>query len=781
MTRHAAGQGVVKKLSNKWSLSKDPLCQAERIFYWIKPLRISHFFSLPYIATMKTLLCFLLLPLLSFGQPFSKDEIARYRAQAQKVTIITDNWGIPHIYGKTDADAVFGLMYTQCEQNFPRVERNYLEVFGRLAELEGERQVYGDLQMQLIYDTIAAKNYYAKSPEWLKKLLHAFADGVNYYLFRHPEVQPAVFKKFEPWFPLMYTDGSISATQMGGITERDTRNLYAAKDAGSTSFTEAPLRFTELKLAGSNGFAIAPSRTASGNSILYINPHVTFYYRTEAHMVSEEGLNVYGAATWGNFFIYQGFNEHCGWMHTSSYADVADVYKEKIVKKGSDLFYEYDGQLRPVRSRQIKVRYKQGDKIMEMPVTGYYTHHGPVMGSRGEDWLSLKERNRSLQALEQSWLRTKAKSFAGFKKVMDLRSNNSNNTVYADDQKNIAYWHGNFVPVRNPKLDWQLPVDGTTSATEWKGVHALEEIVHLYNPASGWIQNCNSTPFTASGNSSPQKQAYPEYMAPDGQNARAVNAARLLGTEKDITLDRIIEIGYNRYLAAFDILLPSLFRAYDDLVPGDSLKPGLKQPVEVLRRWDKTSSASSVATTLAIEWATRLAARMRPLKTDREATNAIANFGWLATNVSAKEKLQLLYQTVNDLQERFGTWHMAWGDVNRFQRNEKSTNSDFSDSAWSLPVGLASSAWGSLPSFNGRRFANTNKRYGVSGNSFIAAVEFGKKLKAKTILTGGESFDPSSPHFTDQAEGFINGRFKDIHFYREDVMNHAVRTYHPGE
>jgi acyl-homoserine-lactone acylase len=730
---------------------------------------------------MKTWIAFLFLPLFSFSQQFNKDEVARYKAQAQKVTITTDDWGIPHIYGRTDADAVFGLMYTQCEQNFSRVERNYLEVFGRLAEIDGERQIYGDLQMQLIYDSAAAKDDYAKSPEWLKKLLNAFADGVNYYLYKHPEVKPAVLKRFEPWFPLMYTDGSISATQMGGITERDTRSLYASKEPASTSMAEIPFDFTNLKLTGSNGFAIAPSRTASGNSILYINPHVTFYFRTEAHMVSDEGLNVYGAATWGNFFIYQGFNEHCGWMHTSSYADVADVYKEKIVKKGDALFYEYDGQLRPVQSKQVVVRYKKGNEVLQMPVTGYYTHHGPVMGSRGGDWLSLKERNRSLEALEQSWLRTKAKSFAEFKKVMDLRSNNSNNTVYADDQKNIAYWHGNFVPVRDPKLDWALPVDGTTPATEWKGVHKLDEIVHLYNPASGWIQNCNSTPFTSSGGSSPKKQAYPEYMAPDGQNARAVNAARLLSSARNVTLDKIIEIGYNRYLSAFDILLPSLFKAYDELPASDSLKTNLKQPVEILKRWDKTSSVSSIATTLAVEWATRLASKIPPPKTDREATNAIANFNWVAANVSSREKLQMLEQTLFDLQDKFGTWHMAWGDVNRFQRNEKSTNSDFNDKEWSLPVGLASATWGSLPSFNGRRFANTNKRYGVSGNSFIAAVEFGKKLKAKTIMTGGESFDPSSSNFTDQAEGFINGQFKDIHFYKEDVMKHAVRTYHPGE
>jgi acyl-homoserine-lactone acylase len=730
---------------------------------------------------MKYLLLFLFLPIAGSSQTFSPAEISHFKEQAQKVTITIDNWGIPHIHGHTDADAVFGLMYTQCEQNFARVERNYLEVFGRLAEVEGEQQLFGDLQMQMIYDTVAAKSDYARSPQWLKKLLQAFADGVNYYLVLHPETKPAVFQRFQPWFPLMYTDGSISATQMGGINLRDTRNLYDS--AGDKSLGAVPVYddFTQLRLTGSNGFAIAPSRTASKNSILYINPHVTFYYRTEAHMISDEGLNVYGAATWGNFFIYQGFNEHCGWMHTSSYADVADLYKEKIVHKNGDLYYEYNGQLKQVQSKRITVRYRNGSNLAEKQFTSYFTHHGPVMGSRGGGWLSLKERNRSLEALEQSWLRTKANSFSEFKKIMELRSNNSNNTVYADDQKNIAYWHGNFVPVRDPKLDWQLPVDGTTPATEWKGVHKLDEIVHVINPPSGFIQNCNSTPFTSSGTSSPNKKGYPEYMAPDGQNARALNAARLLNESNNITLDKIISIGYNHYLTAFEILLPSLFRAYDDLPNQDTTKQKLHEAITLLKQWDRNSSASSIATTLAIEWATNLSSLAPAPTTDRDATNAIASFAWLVKEVPPAKKLDLLKKSLKDLESRYGNWHVAWGDINRFQRNENSTNNNFDDTKWSLPVGLASATWGSLPSFNSRRFPNTNKRYGVSGNSFIAAIEFGKKLKARTIMTGGESFVPGSEHFTDQAEGFIEGKFKEVNFYPADILKHTVRSYHPGE
>ena len=392
------------------------------------------------------------------------------------------------------------------------------------------------------------------------------------------------------------------------------------------------------------------------------------------------------------------------------------------------------------------------------------TGHGPVMGSRNGDWLSLKENNRSLTALMQSWLRTKTKGFEDFKKVMDMRSNSSDNTVFADDQGNIAYWHGNFIPIRDEKYDWTQPVDGTTSATEWKSLHTLDEMVHVYNPSTGWIENCNSTPFTVSGSASPKKENYPTYMAPDAENFRAVNAQRLLSNAKELTIDKMIkEIGYSHYLSAFEILLPPLFSAYDELSSADSLKQILSEPVSLLKSWDKNSSDTSVATTLAIEWATR----------------AMRNSSSTENLPAGKAGLNSLLETMKDLKQRFGSWKIAWGEINRYQRVGKDEN--FDDSKPSLPSGLASSAFGSIPSFVARRFPGTNKRYGFSGNSFIACVEFGKKVTAKTIETGGQSFDPSSKHFTDQAQMFLDGNFKDVLFYKEDVLKHAERKYHPGE
>ena len=482
---------------------------------------------------MKQLLLALLLPFHLFAQSFSKDEISRWQKQASDVRIILDNYGVPHIYGKTDADAVFGLMYAQCEDDFKRVEMNYIEKLGRMGEIKGKSSLYDDLLIRMIIDAGDAKKDYDKAPGWLKKLCNAFADGINYYLDKHPETKPALLAKFEPWYPLLWTDGSIGAINIAGLSANSLKMFYATKPTiefeGIKETSSAGNQEQEGLLTGSNGFAFAPKITESGNAILYINPHVTFYFRPEVHMMSEEGLNVYGAVTWGQFFIYQGFNEHCGWMHTSSAVDAADIYTEKISKKGNDWLYEYDGKQRKITEEEITIKYKVANGTEVKTFNALYTHHGPIMAKqRTGEWISVKADNRIANGLIQCWQRTKAKGLEDFKKTLDLKGNISNNTVYADPQGNIAYWHGNRIPERDIKYDWSKPVDGSITATEWKGYHDVSETVHSINPPNGWLQNCNSTPFTLAGKNSPVKTNYPAYMAPDGENFRGINAVRVL-------------------------------------------------------------------------------------------------------------------------------------------------------------------------------------------------------------------------------------------------------------
>lgn len=727
---------------------------------------------------LQRLILLLLMPLSLAAQPFSKAEINRWEQQAKRVTIIRDNWGIPHIYGKTDADCVFGLLYAQCEDDFKRVEQNYIDILGRSAELSGEHNLFNDLYTKLLIDSAGAVADYKNSPAWLKKLLQAFADGVNYYLHKNPAVQLALLHRFESWYQLMWTDGSIAAIQSGGVSVEEVKNFYTGS-SGQVSMAQQ--RPDELP-TGSNGFAIAPSRSATGNAILYINPHVSFYFRPEVHVVSEEGLNAYGAVTWGQMFVYQGFNQHCGWMHTSGYSDVADMYAEQVAKKGNALYYKYNNALKPVQQKPVTLRYRNGRMIISKTFTTYATHHGPVMASRNGKWISVRANNRSMKSLIQSWMRTRANGFQAFKKNMQLLSNCSNNTVFADDKGNIAYWHGNFIPRRDTAFNWTQPVDGSITATEWKGLHTLDEIIHLYNPASGWIQNCNSTPFTASGSSSPGKKAYPDYMAPEPENFRGINAVRLLGKEPAFTLDKLIAAGYDTYLPAFEELVPAFVKGFENTIPkNDSLYRQLAEPVQVLKNWDLHASASSVATTLAIEWIQKLMPFINHVQLNGSEPDFVNRVHVYAATASAKQLAETLLTVVQELNTKFGNWQITWGTLNRYQRLTGNLQETFNDAKPSLPVGMVASTWGCLPSFVSRYINGSQKRYGYNGNSFICAVEFGKKVRARSLLTGGVSSNPSSPHFSDQAEMYTKGIFKEVLFYKEDVLKHAERTYHPGE
>lgn len=724
-----------------------------------------------------------------FAQPFSGGDIAGWKSRAQNVTIIRDNWGIPHVYGKSDADAVFGLLYAQCEDDFQRVEANYIEKLGRRAEVEGEKMLASDLLIKLIIDSADAVQDYNSSPKWLHKLLDAFADGVNYYLYSHPEAQPKLLTRFKPWYPLLWTDGSIGAISTANMDENDLKGFYGVT-GNHLAFSKPPLRREAELPTGSNGFAFGPKITASGNSILYINPHVTLYFRPEVQMVSDEGLNVYGAVTWGQFFVYQGFNEHCGWMHTSSEVDVADAYLEKVSRKGERWYYEYNNSLKPVESRKIRLNFLKDGEMGTDSITGYYTLHGPVMGKEGDRWITVRSYNRSMKSLIQSWQRTKSKSFADYKEAMNLLANTSNNTVYADAEGNIAYWHGNFVPRRDTAFDWNRPVDGTSSATEWKGLHSVKESVHIYNPPTGWLQNCNSTPFTVAGEFSPKEKNYPRYMAPDGENFRGINAVRVLQSHSGYTLDKVIAAGYDRYLSAFEVLIPALIKASADfsfdsdsaIAKEEIRKEDYLAALDILKSWDLTCDTSSVATALAVEWGTRLLPEISTVKVPgNPSADFVERTRYFATHASPTVLVAPFLKVLVTFTERYGTWKIAWGEINRFQRLTDGLQLQYDDSRPSLPVPFVSSVWGMLPSYSSYYFAGTRKRYGDNGNSFICAVEFGKRIKAKSLLAGGESGHKSSPHFTDQALMYTEGTFKDVFFYKEDVVKHAEKTYHPGE
>ncbi len=710
------------------------------------------------------------------GTPAPAD-VARWEATSKRVTIIRDNWGIPHIYGKTDADVVFGAIFAQAEDDFHRVERNYVNSMGRLAEVLGEKELYRDLRMKLFIDPVEMKRLYATSPVWLKKLMDSWADGLNYYLYTHPNTKPELITKFEPWMALTFSEGSIGG-DIESVNLGQLQGMYGTGAPAPTGGNGNPDDdFMPKEPSGSNGMAIAPSNTSVGHSLLLINPHTSFYFREELEMVSDEGLHAYGASTWGQFFIYQGFNKHLGWMHTSGGADVIDEYLETITKKADGVYYKYGAAMRKMRERKIALPYKAADGSMQTrTVTAYFSHHGPIVRQLDGKWVAVRLMNDPMHALMQSYGRTKAVDYASFNKVMDLRTNSSNNTVYADDKGNIAYWHGNFVPRRSSKYDFTKPVDGSDPGTEWQGLHPVSETITLFNPKVGWIQNTNSTPFTASGPDSPRKDKYPIYMAPSPENARGIHAVRVLKDRKDFSVDKLIGAAFDPQMPAFDDIIPPLVRDYDALLSTDPRKASLAEPIDSLRRWTRTWGAASVPMSLADYWGN---AAMRAVGRGARA-KGISALEYLTQGATVDERLNALTQAVATLTADFGTWKKPWGEINRFQRLNDDLDATFDDSKPSFPVMFASATWGSLAAYGNTGAKTTKKNYGNRGNSFVAAVEFGPQLKAKAVTAGGVNGDPASPHFADQIERYSTGNFRDVLFYRPDVEKNAEKTYHPG-
>src|SRR5262245_59060551 len=553
------------------------------------------------IPMKKLALVVLFTLLVAFGSVATRgtqnDDLKRWEQRARSVTITRDDWGIAHVSGKTDADAVFGAIYAQAEDDFNRVETNYINSMGRLAEAEGETATWRDLRMKIFIDPAAMKKHYETSPVWLKALMDAWADGLNFYLAKHPAVTPRVIKHFEPWMALTYTEGSIG----GDIESINLEQLQAFYGNPQVAIANHDEQDPLAEPGGSNGIAIAPSNTTGRRALLLINPHTSFFFRSELQMTSEEGLNVYGAATWGQFFIYQGFNPRAGWMHTTSGADGVDEYLETVTKKGDGYVYKYGSEERAVGTENIVVPYKTASGMATREFTVYRTHHGPIVREANGKWVAVRIMQEPVKALMQSYGRTKAKNLAEYRKVMDLQVNSSNNTLYADADGSIGFFFTNFVPKRDPKFEWNRPVDGSDPATEWQGLLSNDEVPHAVNPPSGYVYNSNDWPWDAAGKGSIDRAKYPPYVEKsNNEMPRGIHAIRVLDNKKDFTVQKLIDAAFDSYQPGFAASIGALVRAWDQLPDSSEVKQKTSEQIAMLRSWDYRWGVGSIANSLAV-------------------------------------------------------------------------------------------------------------------------------------------------------------------------------------
>jgi acyl-homoserine-lactone acylase len=590
---------------------------------------------------------------------------------------------------------------------------------------------------------------------------------------------------------LSFTEGSI-----GGDIERIDLKELERFYSGQQKVAYAP---PDTEPRGSNGIAIAPAITANGKALLLINPHTSFFFRSELQMSSDEGLNAYGASTWGQFFIYQGFNPHTGWMHTSSGVDAVDEFAYEVQLPELGPRYRYGKEWRVMEQRPVTLRFRKADgSFGERTFTTYFTHRGPIVrkelssacapaakkvtiAAGAEDrricWIAFAMMDKPIPALEQSFLRTKTRELADFMKVADLKANSSNNTLFADDKGNIAYLHPQFVPVRDNRFDYTKLVDGSDPATDWRGLHAVGDLPNAINPANGWVDNNNNAPWSAAGAFSPKAANFPRYMDMYGENWRGVHALELLTNRKGWTLDKLQAAAFDEYQPGFAALIPQLVRAYDALPKADKRRRALAGPIAELRKWDYRWSGRSVAQTLGMFWGVEL---LKALNAPRgEPGNKVMMR--IGRDTTAAQKLAALSLAVGRLNREFGSWRTPWGEINRFQRISPAIVHPFSDAAPSIPVPFPSAIYGSLASFGASPNPGTKKWYGTSGNSFVAVVEFGDKVRARAVTAGGESGHPDSPHFNDEALRYASGALREVYFWPEQLKGHTERRYRPGE
>jgi penicillin amidase len=691
---------------------------------------------------------------------------------AKSVTIYRDNYGVPHVFGPTDASCAFGYIYASAEDNFWQIEDSYIRALGRASEIYGARTLEDDELVRALEIPRLAKAEYERSSPRSKELLQASADGLNYFLQRNPQVKPRLITTFEPWYTLafnryalyyqfIYRRSGLRTEEIKTVTEPQGPKVSALQGAPSPALPEEFKNLLESQ--GSNMWAVTPAKSVSGHALLFINPHQPFFgtgqwYEGQVH--SDEGWNMSGASFFGSAFPTIGHNQFLGWSHTVNAPDIVDIWEETFDKPGDPLAYRYDGSYRHATEWTDTIKIKTDAGLTERKLTFRKTHHGPVVAKRNGKWLTVRMAQFEEGGQVDEWYAmTKSRNLEEFKKAMSAVAVPMFNAIYADHEGNIFYVYNGAVPRRSQKFDWSKPVDGSTSETEWHGYHSFNELPQMTNPKSGFLQNCNSTPFMTTVFDNPDPSAYPKYMIGEGDTARARVSRRILFNKDKFSLEEWAKAGFDTYVIQAETEIPELVKAWEK-----TRSPKSADAVAELQNWDHVSRATSIPMTLFMLWHEKQygTAVVRPTKTPQDP-------------------VQSMEQVIDDLTKTFGTWQVAWGDLNRLERRASSGEEAFRDDLKSLPVAGAPGDVGIVFNFYARPEKGEKRRYGVAGHSFISVVDFGPEPQARSILVFGENSDPSSPHYFDQSELYARQEFKPAYFNLEEIKAHLEKTYHPGD
>jgi acyl-homoserine-lactone acylase len=719
----------------------------------------------------------LLVPLL-LTQNAGVENPARLQDQ---VTIYRDRFGVPHVFGATDASTAFGFGYAQAEDNFPRLEDNFIRAAGRRAEVDGEAAVLEDRLNRTLEIPRLAREEYARLDPKMRALVDGFIAGINYWMERHPEAPRRLLQRMEPWYPLAfirynyYQNGFVFAS---GLRRQDITGSERSEGSEGSEESETPANgvptlttFPALPTLptqwndefrgeqGSNGWVINPSRSASGHALLFINPHLPFFgpgQVYEGHVHSDEGWNFTGYTRFGFPLPYVGHNESVGWVSTDNAADLSDLYSETFDDPARPLAYRYGDGYRSATQWTDSIRVKTATGVVTRVLTLRKTHHGPVVGARDGKALAIRMAKLDGDGWLAEWYAmTRARNLEQFKAAMRPMNMLFGNAMYADQDGNTYYIYNGAVPRRDSSFDWTEPVEGSDPRTEWQGFHSFEQLPQLTNPPSGWMQNCNGTPFLLTDVGNPSAQGYPKYMVQEPDTRRSMISRRILSAKQKWTFEEWERAAFDTHVIWADSTLPALFSAWDRLPASDARRARLDTAVAELRRWNRRADTASIATTLFIGFRDRVERTGQP------------------------DPLTALEAAITDLNQRLGTWRTPYGETVRLQRWEDLAGQP-SDAQPSLAVPGVGGMDAAVFTFHAANFRDQKRRYGVAGGSYISVVEFGPTVRAKTVHTFGASGDPASPHYFDQAPLYASGQFKPGWFTLEEIRANLERAYRPG-
>jgi acyl-homoserine-lactone acylase len=725
-----------------------------------------------------------LLPLANLAAP--KNGLEKI---ANSVTIYRDNWGVPHVYGPTDYSVMFGFMYAQAEDNFWQIEDSYIQAIGRASEVNGERSFDQDVLNRQLEIVRLAQSDYAKANKTIKEMCNATADGLNYYLAKNPQVKPRLITKFEPWQLLAF--GRFAQYQLFifnriGLKADEKRasfmNAKVALNNPQSAISNPQSDETDVwssGLIGSNTWAITPKKSATGNAMLFINPHQPFFgpgQWIEGHVHSDSGWNMSGASFPGSPFPTLGHNGILGWSHTVNTPDIIDAWSETFDDQQNPLNYKYGSGYRTATEWSETVKVKTDSGFDTRTVKLRKTHHGPIVAIRDGKPVAVRmAKFESAGSLEQRYLMGKAKNINEFRAAMSRCDVPMFNTMYADNKGNAWYIYYGAVPKRDAKYDWSKFQDGSDPGAEWQGYHKFEELPQILNPQEGWAQNCNATPFLATAENAkdnPAAAKFPNYMVTEKDGPRSKMSRRLLGEKDKFSFEDWANAAFDNRCIEAETLIPVLVAEYEKLKAADATKAQkFDEVIGLLKSWNTRAEADSVAMTIFTLWAY---GRVQPA-----AKQMTAKLQFPETAV--------LDYVMTNLAKSWGTWKVSWGDSVRLQRIHTSGQLErFDDNKPSLPVlggpgDYVGIVFNFYTPFDTSIAKGLKKFYGQVGHSFVSVVEFGPKVKAQSLLQFGQRHDPNSKHYFDQAELYSKRQFKPAYFTLEEIKANLESSYHPGE